>query len=194
MIPILGRTDTTGGTLVTLSGSNLWDDEAFVAVTVTTPGGTTPAAPCVFAEAHAKLVCALAPGAGAITLVTITVLGQSASLSPPGLAYLAPVVTAVAPAAWPTLTDGVVVTVTGRSFGLPSQFHLVAVTVTSTACSTLSVASVAVRGDSEMSFEVRHACTGGVGFGVCAFTRGGTRRGWGLGVGRRRGGGGRVMS
>jgi hypothetical protein len=149
--------DTLGGTRVLIRGDNFGTDVRYVAVAVTTPAGAAPVLGCAFVTHHTVMTCPLPAGAGAISLVSVTVLGQPATLVPVGLAYAPPAIFAVVPSAWSTDLAGVVVTLTGSGFGTPALGRLVNVTVTGVACgglqpATLIVQDVAVRSDSQMSF------------------------------------------
>jgi hypothetical protein len=153
--------DTQGGTELTMVGQNLWDDVAFVTVSVTTPAGPVVISACAFDVPHERLACTLPPGSGSISLITVAVLAQSATLSPVGLAYAAPMLIAALPSAWPTNVDGATLTITGRGFGHSSQSSLVAVTVRGAACgaanTTLRVQTITVRSDTEATFQVQGA-------------------------------------
>ncbi len=149
--------DTQGGTLVSLRGRYLGNDVRYVSVSVTTPAGATVVPGCTLVTNHTVLSCPLPPGAGVVSLVTVSVLGQATSFAPVGVAYAAPAISAVAPSAWPTDLAGVSVVVTGRGFGLPALAHQVNVTVVGVACgglhsATLPVQDVTVRSDTQVSF------------------------------------------
>jgi hypothetical protein len=148
--------DTQGGSPVSIEGRNLGNDVRYVAVTVSTLAGATPVSGCALATNHTALTCPLPPGVGVISLVTVTVLGQTATLAPVGLAYAPPAVARVSPSAWSTDLAGVSVTVTGRGFGPPALARLVDVTVTGAACDgaqpvTMAIQDVTVRSDTLMS-------------------------------------------
>ncbi len=157
--------DTQGGTVLAIVGQNLWDDPTYISVTITTPAGvtlvSTSQSACAFDVPHERLACSLPAGSGSISLVSVTVLGQPATLVPPGLAYAAPVVLTALPSTWPANVDGAMLTLTGRGFGLPSQSSLVTVTVRGVACGavkvTLNAQSVTVRDDTELAFQVQGA-------------------------------------
>jgi hypothetical protein len=150
--------DTQGGTFVSIRGRYLGNDVRYVSVSVTTPAGATAVPGCTLVTNHTVLSCPLPPGAGVVSLVTVTVLGQATAFSTVGITYAAPVVNGVAPGAWPTdLAGGAAVVVTGRGFGPPELARLVNVTVTGVACGglqsvTLPVQDVTVRSDTQLSF------------------------------------------
>ncbi len=150
--------DTQGGTRVFMRGHYLGNDVRYVLVSVTTPAGAAAVPGCTLVTNHTVLSCPLPPGAGVVSLVTVTVLGQKTAFATVGIAYASPTVTAVAPSAWPTdLAGGTAVVITGRGFGPPELARLVNVTVTGVACGglqsvTLPVQDVTVRSDTQLSF------------------------------------------
>jgi hypothetical protein len=123
---------TTGGTRLSLLGHNLWHEVAYVEVAVTTPAGTARASACAYAVNHTTLVCVLPAGVGAISLVSVTVLGQTATLAPHGLAYEPPAAVSVSPSTWPTNVASLpgLVTVMGSGFGSLNSSGLVSVRAT----------------------------------------------------------------
>jgi hypothetical protein len=128
-----------------------------VTVVAATLAGALPLEDCAFATPHESLVCVFPAGAGVVSSLTLTVLGQSSSFAPTGLAYAVPVVTDVSPPELPTdMLGGVSVVLTGRGFGPPALTRFVNVTVWGTACGgTVAVTSTAqatVRSDTELSF------------------------------------------
>jgi hypothetical protein len=161
--PNVTQADTQGGTRLLLRGRDLWNNVAHVAVVVTTPAGASPVPACAFVAVDTTLECILPPGAGAITLVTVTVLGQTATLAPMGLAYATPVVASVTPSAWPTDLSAVTVSAAGTGFGPPSQAQAVSVVVTGTACGggaaavnvSLPPQNLVVRSDADLGFDLR---------------------------------------
>ncbi len=147
--------DTQGGTLVSLRGRNFGNDVGYVAVTVTTVAGATPVPGCTLAANHTELLCPLPAGAGVVSLVTVSVLGQLSAFPPAGLAYAPPVITGVGPAVWSTDLSGMLVTVVGRGFGSPSLAHVVRVAIAGVTCGgllpvNLTIQDVAVRNDTQL--------------------------------------------
>jgi hypothetical protein len=163
--PGVTHADTQGGTVLAMAGRRLWNDVTFVVVSVTTPAGSSVLQDCSFTVLHEALACTLPPGSGSISVVSVTVLGQTSTLAPVGLSYAPPIVNTVLPAAWPTNTNGAALTVTGRGFGPPSQSSLVTVVVWGVLCGsggpsatedvTLRVQTITVRSDTELALEVQ---------------------------------------
>ncbi len=154
---------TTGGTLLIAEGSNFGDRTDRTTVSVTTPGGVSDATSCVLMVVDTTLQCALPAGVGAISRVTVTVLGQSGYVDTGGgLAYGRPTVTSVPPAVWPTDVTSFTVTVTGTGFGSPASSRLVsaAATALGSPCANTPVVaalngtSIAVISDSVLSFVI----------------------------------------
>jgi hypothetical protein len=149
--------DTQGGTLVFIRGRNFGNDGRYVSVSVTTPAGAVAVPGCTLVTNHTVLSCPLPAGAGVVSMVTVSVLGQATVFAPVGVAYAAPAISAVAPTDWPTDLAGVSVVATGRGFGPPALAHHVNVTVAGVACGglqsvTLAVQDVTVRSDTQVSF------------------------------------------
>ncbi len=157
---------TQGGTRLSLVGQDLWDDVAYVEVTLTTPAGTARASGCAYAVNHTTLVCVLPAGMGTISLVSVTVLGQTATLVPDGLAYEPPTVVSVSPSTWPTNVSSLAspVTVVGSGFGSPNTSSQVSVTATALNISghcdsgqgsvSLAVTAINVRDDTALTFSI----------------------------------------
>jgi hypothetical protein len=151
---------TVGGTDVLIQGANFGALIDNVEVAIVTPSEAAAASMCTLQVPHRALRCTLPAGTGAITRVTVTVLGQSGAVATTGLAYAPPEIYAVSPAFWPTNVTAVVVTLTGRGFGSP--VHAAGVTVVAMgrhSCGgedTAVVGSkVVVRSDSELSFVIQ---------------------------------------
>lgn len=160
--PQEARARTTGGTLVVVSGSNFGVSMEFVAVALSSSSGVTSVPDCNMTQVDAELVCVLPAGTGPIFWVSVTVLGQGASLLTPWLAYARPVVASVSPPSWPTDLTALSVSVAGSGFGSPALTPQVQVDVSGVVdCRdgprvvALPVASVTVRSDKELTFEVR---------------------------------------
>ncbi len=107
--------NTTGGTLLAITGVNLGPSVNFTQVTVRVPFGDISATNCTLLLPDSWLQCALPVGSGAISLVTVTVLGQSGTFVPTGLAYAPPSISTLSPSSVPT--TGATVTVAGANFG-----------------------------------------------------------------------------
>jgi hypothetical protein len=121
---------TTGDTRLSLVGRNLWHNVAYVKVEVSTPAGTARATGCAFAVNHTELQCVLPAGVGAISSVSVMVLGQNSTLAPVGIAYEPPTVVSVSPSTWPTNVASLAVTVEGSGFGSVNSSSQVSVTAT----------------------------------------------------------------
>lgn len=159
---------TVGGTALSITGVNLGPTIAFVSVSITLPAGevVVPSSSCALVRPDVELVCTLPPGTGAIARVGVTVLGQGTWLTVTGLAYAAPVVTALSPSEWGTDLRAMTVTLAGSGFGLPTQSHLVVVSawglpgpycgLSGLVPVTLITRNVNVRSDSELVFEAQY--------------------------------------
>ncbi len=97
---------TTGGTLLTISGSNFGASGAAISV-----GGATCS---LTQQTQTQLICASPPGAGATNAVLVTVDGQSSNTS--NFAYAAPALSSLSPAGGPT-SGNVPLTINGSNFG-----------------------------------------------------------------------------
>jgi hypothetical protein len=120
-VPGTTRADTRGGTALAINGTNFGPFVNRTQVTVVVPGGEVETVGCVLVTPHTSLQCLLPPGAGLISRVAVSVLGQRAELEVAGLAYAAPVVTSVVPAALGTDLSALAVRVSGSGFGPPSS-------------------------------------------------------------------------
>jgi hypothetical protein len=155
----LAWADTLGGSPLHVTGVNFGPLAQLLQVTVTLAQGPVSTTNCTLVVPDREVVCVLPPGTGPLLLVTVSVLTQSATLVPEGLAYAPPVLATVAPAAWGTDLGALSVTVTGSGFGPPSQSAGVRVVLVGySGCGpniTMAATSVSVRSDNELVFVVQ---------------------------------------
>jgi hypothetical protein len=155
--------DTLGGTPLVVEGVNFGLLENKTTVTVTVLAGALVTTGCTLTAPDSRLSCSLPRGTGVISHVTVTVLGQSATLAVTGLAYAPPTVTSVVPGSWPTNLTSFAVALTGHGFGSAALSGLVRVTVMGVSdCGagpgvTLNATSVNVRDDSHLTLTLQHS-------------------------------------
>lgn len=113
--PGVTAADTLGGTLVTLTGVNLGPSVDFTSVSIGVPAGELAATNCTLTTPDTALQCVLPVATGAISRVTVMVLGQAAVLYPVGLVYAPPVIMDATPGSLPS--TGATVSITGSGFG-----------------------------------------------------------------------------
>ncbi len=156
---------TQGGTALDVYGVNFGKLVDYTVVTVTVPGRVLVATQCAMVAVDTQLRCVLPAGTGAISRVTVTVLGQSALLEVAGLAYAPPSLRAVSPSTWATDLTTMTIVVRGAGFGSAAQSSLVTVSATGdVACGggasgpvTVVGTAVSVLNDTELSFVLRDA-------------------------------------
>lgn len=106
---------TLGGTLLDVTGTNFGATANYTQVAIRVPAGDLLTSNCTLTSFDTRLQCALPMATGAISLVNVTVLGQTSSFVPSGLAYAPPNITNVAPGSLPT--TGATLQITGSNFG-----------------------------------------------------------------------------
>jgi hypothetical protein len=153
--------NTTGGTVLVVSGVNFGPFDEYIAVGVVVPSGTL-ATNCTLLTADTVIQCSLPAGSGVLQRVVVSVMGQNVEHTPSGLAFAAPSVGNVAPVAWPTDPAGQSVSLYGRGFGVAGQVSSVRVSLSATyGCVdgdvgevTVLATAVTVRSDGELTFVV----------------------------------------
>jgi hypothetical protein len=157
--------NTTGGSVVAVSGDNFGADVGFVSVAFAfeaSPGPrvSVPTSNCTLVIPHTELQCALPTGVGVFSAVIVTVLGQSVQAAVTGLAYAPPTISGAVPARWPVAMGGATLTLVGTGFGSPAQSPLVRVSVTGVGgCAgdrpvVLAGQQVTVRNDNELTLQL----------------------------------------
>jgi hypothetical protein len=107
--------NTTGGTLLVIAGSNFGHLDNFTRVSIRVPAGDLLTSNCTLVTNGTLLQCVMPMATGALSLVSLAVLGQATTFSPAGLAYAAPVINVATPSTVPT--TGATITLSGLNFG-----------------------------------------------------------------------------
>jgi hypothetical protein len=121
---------TDGGDVVILTGNyfsiNTWLEK----VTYGPKGTEFTARNCTVTRAHSEITCTTAPGTGRVLYWTVTIRGQSSSLSSTFTSYAAPTITLVEDAFGPT-QGGKQIHIEGRNLGLASAQSKITVIIDS---------------------------------------------------------------
>ena len=151
--------DTRGGTLLHITGLNFGPMSQLIQVVVTLPVGEAFASNCTLVVPDTEVACVLPRGTGTLSRISVTVLTQTAVFEPVGLAYTAPTVHSIGPAAWGTDLSSLSVTLMGSGFGPSTQSSAVHLRLQGgSTCGpnvTLVASSVSVRSDGEVVFVVQ---------------------------------------
>jgi hypothetical protein len=153
----------TGGTTVTITGTDLWSTSAV-------DFGTQPA---FFSDVTATSVTAVAPSGSGEVDVTITTPAGTSDAHDPGDTFTytppAPTVTDVSPATGPT-SGGTVVTLTGTGLAGASavEFGAAAAAVTSDTATSITAVSPAGTGTVQITVTVGGVASAGAGFTYAA--------------------------
>jgi hypothetical protein len=108
---------TDGGDLVILTGSYFSINKFLEKVTYGPKGTEFTARNCTVTRAHSEITCTTAPGTGRVLYWTVTIRGQSSSLSSTFTSYAAPTISLVQDSFGPT-QGGKQIRIEGKNFGL----------------------------------------------------------------------------
>jgi hypothetical protein len=108
---------TDGGDLVILTGSYFSINKFLEKVTYGPKGTEFTARNCTVTRAHSEITCTTAPGTGRVLYWTVTIRGQSSSLSSTFTSYAAPTISLVQDSFGPT-QGGKQIHIEGKNFGL----------------------------------------------------------------------------
>jgi len=108
---------TDGGDIVILTGSYFSINKFLEKVTYGPKGTEFTARNCTVTRAHSEITCTTAPGTGRVLYWTVTIRGQSSSLSSTFTSYAAPTISLVQDSFGPT-QGGKQIHIEGKNFGL----------------------------------------------------------------------------
>jgi sugar lactone lactonase YvrE len=108
---------TDGGDIVILTGSYFSINKFLEKVTYGPKGTEFTARNCTVSRAHSEITCTTAPGTGRVLYWTVTIRGQSSSLSSTFTSYAAPTISLVQDSFGPT-QGGKQIHIEGKNFGL----------------------------------------------------------------------------
>jgi hypothetical protein len=126
---------TDGGDLVILTGSYFSINKFLEKVTYGPKGTEFTARNCTVTRAHSEITCTTAPGTGRVLYWTVTIRGQTSSLSSTFTSYAAPTISIIQDSFGPT-QGGKQIHIEGKNFGLAYAQSKISVVIDSAGYST----------------------------------------------------------